>query len=199
MVDENSGEAVQIAYLTLARSGDGKGTFTAEGLSCIPNNICSGTYSLGEEVTITASPRTGWVIAEWSGCSSSAGNTCTVIMTGDVLVTATFLKRPGITISPRSINFGAKEKDIASAPRIVTVKNKGSAPLIIDAIDITGVNTAEFKQSNGCSAPLAHDATCVISVTATPAASGARIADLIIQSNDEKKQSFRVKLRVKAK
>jgi hypothetical protein len=199
MVDENSGEAVQIAYLTLARSGDGKGTFTAEGLSCIPNNICSGTYSLGEEVTITASPRTGWVIAEWSGCSSSAGNTCTVIMTGDVLVTAIFLKRPGITISPRSINFGAKEKDIASAPRIVTVKNKGSAPLIIDAIDITGVNTAEFKQSNGCSAPLAHDATCVISVTATPAASGARIADLIIQSNDEKKQSFRVKLRVKAK
>jgi hypothetical protein len=199
MVNENSGEAVQIAHLTLARSGAGKGTFTAEGLSCIPNNLCSGTYSLGEEVTITANPRTGSVLAEWNGCTSSVGNTCTVTMTGDILVTATFLKRPIIAVSPRSTNFGIIEKDITSAPRILTITNKGSAPLIIRAVEITGSNAAEFEPSNGCTTPLASGAACTITVTATPAASGTRVADLIIQSNDEKKKSFRIKLRAKAK
>ena len=199
MVDENSGEAVQIAYLTLARSGAGKGTFTAEGLSCIPNNLCSGTYSLGEEVTITANPRTGSVLAEWNGCTFSAGNTCTVTMAGDILVTATLLKRPMIAVSRRSINFGVIEKDITSAPRIVTVKNKGSAPLIIRAVELTGSNAAEFEPSNGCTTPLTSGAACTITITATPAATGARVADLIIQSNDEKKPSLKIKLRAKAK
>jgi hypothetical protein len=199
MVNENSGEAMQIAHLTLARSGAGKGTFTAEGLSCIPNNICSGTYTLGEEVTITANPRTGSVLAEWNGCTSSVGNTCTVTMTGDTLVTTTFLKRPMIAVSPRSINFGVIEKDITSALRVLTITNKGSASLIIRAVEITGSNAGEFEPSNGCTTPLTSGAACTITVTATPAATGARVADLIIQSNDEKKKSFRIKLRAKAK
>jgi hypothetical protein len=161
--------------------------------------VCSGTYSLGEEITITANPRTGSVLAEWNGCSSSAGNTCTVTLTGDVLVRATFLKRPGIAVSPRSINFGTVVKEIASSPRVLTIKNKGSAPLVITTVEITGSNAAEFGPSNGCTIPLTSGAMCTITVTATPAASGTRIADLIIQSNDEKKPSLRVKLRGKAK
>jgi len=199
MVDENSGEAGQIAYLTLARSGAGKGTFTAEGLSCMPDDICSGTYSVGEEVTITANPHTGWVVAEWNGCTTSAGNICTVTMDGDVAVTATFLKRPNIAVSPRSVNFGVSEKDITSPPRSLTVRNKGTAPLIVTAVEINGPNAAEFKQSNECTVPLTHNGTCTITVTAIPAASGTRVAELIIQSNDEKKQSLRTKLRAKVK
>ena len=199
MVDENSGEAVQIAYLTLARSGDGKGTFTAQGLSCMPDDICSGTYRVGEEVMITANPHTGWVVAEWKGCTSSTGNICTVTMEGDVAVTATFLKRPRIAVSPRSVNFGSLVKDITSSPRVVTIKNKGGAPLVISTVEVTGSNAAEFRPSVGCTTPLTRSATCTITVTATPVASGTRIADLIIQSNDEKKTSLRIKLRGKAK
>jgi len=77
--------------------------------------------------------------------------------------------------------------------------NKGSAPLIIGAVEITGTNAAEFEPSDDCTKLLTHSGTCSIAVTATPAATGARVADLIIQSNDEKKKSFRIKLRAKAK
>jgi hypothetical protein len=199
MKDENSGEAMQVAYLTLARSGEGKGTITAQGLSCNRDGICAGSYSIGEEVTITANPRNGSVLAEWNGCTSTDGNTCMVIMDGDTLVTATFLKSPRIVASPRSMNFGVIDKGITSVPRIVTIQNKGNAPLIISSIEITGTNAAEFEQINGCVSPLARDATCTISVTPTPVSSGTRTADLIIRSNDTKKPSLRIKLRAKVK
>jgi hypothetical protein len=116
-----------------------------------------------------------------------------------VAVTATFLKRPRIAVSPRSVNFGTLVKDITSPPRVVTIKNKGSAPLVITTVEITGSNAAEFRLSHGCTTPLTSSATCTITVTATPAASETRIADLIIQSNDEKKPSLKIKLRGKVK
>ncbi|MBP1745962.1 MAG: putative outerrane protein (modular protein) [Deltaproteobacteria bacterium] len=199
MVDENSGEAMQVAYLTLARSGDGKGTLTAKDLSCLRGGICTGTYNMGEEITITANPHTGSVLAEWNGCTSTNGNVCTITMSGDVQITGTFLKRPIITASPRTINFGVLGKDITSPPRVVTIQNKGSAPLIINSSEITGTNAHELEQANGCTNPLSHDATCTIIVTATPISSGKKAADLVIHSNDTKKPSFRIKLRAKAK
>lgn len=199
MKDENTGEAVQVAYLTLARSGDGKGNFTAQGLSCKRSGICTGIYSVGEEVTITAKPKTGSVIAEWNGCTSTNGNICTRTMNGDEQITGIFLKRPIISARPRTINFGVLEKDIMSVPKVVTVSNKGSAQLIIGAIEITGANESYFEASNGCTNPLSREETCTIIVTVLPASLGTQTADLVIHSNDTKKPSFRIKLRAKAR
>lgn len=199
MKDENSGEAMQVAYLTLARSGDGKGTFTAQGLSCKRSGKCEGTYSIRDEVTITANPRTGSVLAKWNGCTSTDGNICTITMDGDAEITGVFLKRPVISARPRVINFGVLGREITSAPRVVTIRNKGSAPLIISAIEITGTNASEFQQSNECSVPLSRDATCPISVSVTPTSSGKTSADLVIHSNDPKKPSFQVKLRARTR
>jgi hypothetical protein len=120
-------------------------------------------------------------------------------MSGDVQITGAFQKRPIISASPRTINLGVLENDITSPPRVVTIRNKGSAPLIISSSEITGTNAHELEQANGCTNPLSHDATCTIIVTATPISSGKKAADLVIHSNDTKKPSFRIKLRAKAK
>jgi hypothetical protein len=199
MVDENSGEAGQVAYLTLARSGDGKGAFIAQGLSCIRNGMCSGTYNVGDEITITANPRTGSVLAEWNGCTYSSGNVCTIVMTGDISVTGTFSKRPRIAVSPRSINFGVLKQNLMFVSRVVTIRNKGSALLSIGSAEIAGSNPTEFELSNSCAMPLTHDTVCTITVTTKPASSGTKSADLMIQSNDEKRPSVRVRLRARVR
>jgi hypothetical protein len=120
-------------------------------------------------------------------------------MDSDTQINATFLKKPKITMIPRSINFGVVEKGISSSAKLVTVINKGSAPLRINASEISGTNTNEFQQSNGCSMPLSRNATCVISVTAALTSPGTKTAELVIWSNDEKKPSLRIKLRAKTK
>jgi hypothetical protein len=199
MKDENSGEAVQVAYLTLARSGDGKGALAAQGLSCKRDGTCTGVYNTGEEVTITASPRACSVLAEWNGCAFTDGNACTVVMDGDTYVTATFLKKPKIRVTPRSINFGTIATGITSSPRTLSIRNTGSAPLTINSLEITGTDAPDFQHLGGCSTPLVSEASCAITLTATLVSSGARAAEVIIRSNDSKMPSLRVKLRAKAR
>ena len=50
-----------------------------------------GTYSSGTQVTITATPTSGWTFTNWSGDCSGAG-ACTVTMDGNKSVTANFIQ-----------------------------------------------------------------------------------------------------------
>jgi PKD repeat protein len=72
----------------------GLGTVTGPGISCSfppvgwPPNDCAETYAEGTYVVLTASPL---LFSSWTGCSSTNGTKCTVIMDADKTVTATFL------------------------------------------------------------------------------------------------------------
>ena len=66
----------------------GSGTVTGPGISCGAD--CSETYDSGTKVTLTATPSLG-VFVGWSGaCSGILVNICTVTMTQNMSVTATF-------------------------------------------------------------------------------------------------------------
>lgn len=69
----------------------GNGTVSGGGVTCGPGpQTCSGTTDPEQTLTFTASPSTGATVF-WSGCSSSAGNICSVnVTTNAVSVTATF-------------------------------------------------------------------------------------------------------------
>ena len=73
--------------LTASVSGNGTVTSAPSGISC-PGD-CSEVYTHGTSVTLTAAPVSGWAFAGWSGACSGTG-TCTVAMTVDTSVTATF-------------------------------------------------------------------------------------------------------------
>lgn len=75
--------------LTVSKTGSGTGTFSATGLTC-NGSTCTGAYSTGSVVNITAIPGTGSAFTSWSGCDSSSGAVCTVTMTANKSVTATF-------------------------------------------------------------------------------------------------------------
>ena len=81
----------RVYTLTVQKSGLGSGTVTSSpaGISC--GSACSASFISGTTVTLTATPGMLTVFTGWSGCDSTAGNTCTVNMNAARSVTASFL------------------------------------------------------------------------------------------------------------
>jgi len=103
-------------------------------------------------------------------------------MTGAVANSATVTARPNapvVSLSPSSLNFGNQQTGTTSAAQTVTLTNTGGATLTISSISVTGV----FGQTNGCGATLAPLGSCNISVTFSPAATGAASGTLSVSDN----------------
>src|SRR2546427_585252 len=84
--------------VTLSGSGSGTVTSTPAGIDC--GKTCSQTFSAGTQVTLNATPATGFTFAGWSGACTGTG-ACTLPTTGAQSVTASF----GTTVaSLQSIN-----------------------------------------------------------------------------------------------
>ncbi|MFL6110526.1 MAG: choice-of-anchor Q domain-containing protein, partial [Catenulispora sp.] len=82
-------EACHLLRVNLA--GAGKGTVTAAGIAC--PGTCSASYGAGTTQTLTAAAAAGSRFAGWSGACTGTG-ACTVTMSADRTVTATFAKLP---------------------------------------------------------------------------------------------------------
>jgi hypothetical protein len=75
--------------LTVGKAGTGTGTVTGTGIAC--GLDCLEGFEDGTTgIVLTASPGAGSAFTSWSGCTSVAGNQCTVDLTADKAVTATF-------------------------------------------------------------------------------------------------------------
>lgn len=57
----------------------------------------SGGYTAGTQVQVTASPNTGYSFTSWTGCDSANANVCSVTMTANKSVSATFTSTGGGT------------------------------------------------------------------------------------------------------
>ena len=84
--------APQSFALTVTRAGKGSGSVSSapSGISC--GTDCSEPYLSGTTVTLTAAPAAGSTFAGWSGACSGK-STCTVSLTADTTVTASFRRR----------------------------------------------------------------------------------------------------------
>jgi Abnormal spindle-like microcephaly-assoc'd, ASPM-SPD-2-Hydin len=90
---------------------------------------------------------------------------------------------PAGSISPGSLNFGNQTVGTTSAPQAVTLTNTGLETLTLSAVTVSGTDASEFMQTNTCTATLVVGASCKITVTFAPAASGTRSATLNIPHN----------------
>jgi hypothetical protein len=74
-------------------TGAGRGSVTSSpaGIDC--GASCSASFANGTDVTLTATVAAGTTFAGWSGDCSGRG-TCTLTMSADHSVTATFSRRP---------------------------------------------------------------------------------------------------------
>ena len=86
-------------------------------------------------------------------------------------------------LSATGVNFGDQKVGTSSASVPVKLTNEGSVPLSITQISISGVNQTDFSQANNCGKGIAAGATCSISVSFTPLATGVRTAAVSVSDN----------------
>jgi len=153
------------------------------------------------------------VFTETNTCGTKlgAGKSCTVTVTFDpnfagtfngtltftdadatspqiVSLTGTGTSPPTATLLPSTLKFGSVTVGETSAALTSTLTNTStSVPLNISSMVLSGSNPGDFKIASASTCPKSGTvnplATCLISVTFTPGASGARSATLTVNDN----------------
>ena len=175
--------------VTLSNSGNAPlvlGTVTAGGDFALGNGTCVAAASIAAQSSCTASILfTPAMAGARSGTltitHNAAGGSSAVSLAGTG-VAAT----PSIALSPASLAF-SQTVGTTSVAQTVTISNAGTAALVISGITIGGAQASEFAQTAGttCAAggSVAPSASCVMRLSFTPAATGARSATLAITHN----------------
>jgi hypothetical protein len=159
---------------SIAASGDFAATST--GTTACP--ITTATLAAGANcvINVTFTPTAaGARPGTLTITDNAAGSPHTVSLTG----TGT---APAVGLAPTSLTFGNQLLNTTSAAQTVTLTNTGTGPLMIISIVASG----DFAKTSACPispATLAAGANCVISVTFTPTATGARAGTLTITDN----------------
>ena len=87
----------------------------------------------------------------------------------------------GVSVTPSPVPaFAAQKLQTTSSAQVITVTNTGSNALTGLSVSVSGLNAADFSQTNTCGTSLNSAAKCTISVTFTPLATGPRMANLIV-------------------
>ena len=87
------------------------------------------------------------------------------------------------SLSPNSLTFTSQSVGSATTAQVITLTNSGKADLSLTSIAVSGANSADFAQSNNCGSSVAAGASCAISVTFKPGASGTRTAAVALRDN----------------
>jgi hypothetical protein len=95
--------------------------------------------------------------------------------------------KPHPAVDPATLTFSLKTRE----EQTTTVRNAGTAPLLISRIRVEGPNAARFTaEGSGCiQGPLAPLATCLIKVTHRPDGEAAHHAELLIDTDSSGEMS----------
>ncbi|HEV3278588.1 MAG TPA: FG-GAP-like repeat-containing protein [Terriglobia bacterium] len=88
-----------------------------------------------------------------------------------------------VQLSPASLNFGSVKVGTKSAVKKVTLTNVGQTTVNITSLSLTGTDAGDFAETTTCRSSVQAEASCTISVTFTPLASGSRTASLSVADN----------------
>jgi Putative Ig domain/Transmembrane protein 131-like N-terminal/Abnormal spindle-like microcephaly-assoc'd, ASPM-SPD-2-Hydin len=147
-------------------------TDTCTNVAVPPNGTCT--------ISVTFTPnaagtRSGTLTIN----DNAAGGFQTLNLTG----TGTSTPVPIVSFSPTQLTFSNQAVGSSSVPQNVTLTNIGTAALTLSTIKMGGSNPTDFHLSNTCTKTIGIDASCTISVTFTPTASGSRIALVQVTDN----------------
>ncbi|MNR71349.1 IPT/TIG domain protein [compost metagenome] len=114
------------------------------------------------------------------------GQTLKVALTGQVPAGA-------IGLSATNLIFGTAGIGQTTDAKTVSISNTGTAPL--ELRDVRLDSTTDFVlANNGCASSLPAGGSCSVSVSFAPSASGARMANLVVASNDPNTPTAAVRL-----
>jgi Abnormal spindle-like microcephaly-assoc'd, ASPM-SPD-2-Hydin len=91
---------------------------------------------------------------------------------------------PQLSLSHPCYSYPDQTVGTTSTSRFLTLTNNGNATLKFKGGSIRGLNSGDFKiATNNCSATLAAGASCTVTITFTPSATGPRVAQIFITDN----------------
>ena len=98
--------------------------------------------------------------------------------------TATAAPLPAIDLGASTLAFGTVPLG-STVSQTVTVRNIGAAPLLLNALGLTGAAAADYTRGGTCTATsnIAVGGNCTVTLSFVPAAAGARTAVLTVASN----------------
>ena len=171
---------------------------TSAPLSVTLTNAGQATLSISSIVSENAE------FTQTNACGSTlaAGASCTVSVTftpaqegtrnGSITITDNSLGSPqtvpvkgtgSVVKLSANLSFGDVPVGTTSPPQNITLTNVGTTALSIYGITLTGADAGDFAQTNTCGSSVAAGASCTISVTFTPSATGSRAAAVSISDN----------------
>src|SRR6266540_4062516 len=156
---------------SIALAGTNAGDYTQSN-TC---PISPSTLAAGAACTISVSfapTATGSRTASVSITDDAAGSPHSLSLSGTGTAPS-----PAVNLTPSSLDFGAQLVSTTSDAKAATLTNTGTGPLTISSIAIAGAGAAAYAQTNTCPtgpSTLAVNASCTISVTFAPTATGAR-------------------------
>jgi ASPM-SPD-2-Hydin domain-containing protein/centrosomal CEP192-like protein len=126
--------------------------------------------------------------------STVAGAESAVLAIGDdavsspqnISLSGTGVATPNVQLSPGSLSFGAIQVGARSAAQTVTLANRGTAPLALSSISISGQNAAEFSRTATTCAiggEVQAGMSCTVDVTFAPQSGGDKQATLSFGDN----------------
>ncbi len=162
----NTGNAT-LSISSLAASGSFAETNNC-GSSLAANTSCT--------VSVTFTPTaTGTLTGAISFTDNGASSPQKVSLSG----TAVAVAAPVVSLSPTSLTFASQTVATTSAAQAVTLTNTGNAALSISSLAASG----SFAETNNCGSSLAASASCTISVTFKPTASGTLTGGITLTDN----------------
>ena len=167
----NSGTAT-LTLVSISLSGANSGDFTQI-------NTCGATLAAAANCSISVIFTPSALGARFASviiADNATGSPQTVSMTGTGAT-------PIVTLSRSLVSFGIRQLGTTSSGTNVTLKNTGGAALSLTSISITGANSSDFNQTTTCGVSVAAGASCTITATFSPSATGARTAAISVTDN----------------
>ena len=157
------------APVTISQANSNNSNFQTSGIS-FPL-----TLNAGQSATLTVSfvPTSAGAQSGTIAVASNASNAPI-----NIAVTAEAVS-PIVSLSPASLTFASQTVGTTSAAQTVTLTNTGTAALTLSSIAASG----NYAQTNTCGTSLAANASCTISVTFMPTASGSLTGAITLTDN----------------
>ena len=167
-------QAVSLSAITI--SGTNAGDFTKTD-TCLAAPVLSTNVTC--TISVTYAPSAGGMSqATLTITDNAPGGTQQIPLTGMGAVPA-----PALSIAPvGTLNFpGTTTQGTSSSPENVTISNTGHGDLHVTNVVLSNLNSGDFGLgSANCVGTLAPNASCAISITFSPLASGIRTTSLVI-------------------
>lgn len=156
--------------LTVAKAGAGTGTVTSDpaGISC--GTDCAEAYTVNTGVALTATADSNSLFAGWSGGGCSGTGNCSVTLSSDTTVTATFnLNTYTLTVNKVILSGGAN-CGVTSAPAGIDCGSDCAEPYASGtSVTLTRQNLCDsfFGGWSGCDSTSGMDCTVIMNSTKT--------------------------------